>query len=52
MAQYGEIITYQPNEAVKPELWPEDEAVWLTQAQKIAELFQPGKANISGHIKI
>ena len=38
MEQQGEIILYQPNEAVRMEVHIENETVWLTQAQ-IAELF-------------
>lgn len=48
--EQGEIIIYQPDEAVKLEVRLEDETVWLTQAQ-IVELFQSSKANISEHIK-
>lgn len=48
--EQGEIILYQPDEAVKLEVRLEDETVWLTQAQ-IVELFQSSKANISEHIK-
>ena len=39
MEKQGEIILYQPDEAVRLEVRLEDETVWLTQAQ-IAELFQ------------
>jgi|GEM_PF-76280 len=46
----GEIILYQPDEAVRLEVRLEDETVWLTQAQ-IVDLFQSSKANISEHIK-
>ena len=38
MMEQGEIILYQPDEAVKLEVRLEDETVWLTQAQ-MAELF-------------
>ena len=38
MEYQGEIILYQPDEAVNLEVRLEDETVWLTQAQ-IAELF-------------
>ena len=38
MEKQGEIILYQPDEAVRLEVRLEDETVWLTQAQ-IAELF-------------
>lgn len=48
--EQGEIILYQPEEAVKLEVRLEDETVWLTQAQ-IVDLFQSSKANISEHIK-
>ena len=44
--EQGEIILYQPDEAVKLEVRLEDETVWLTQAQ-IVDLFQSSKANIS-----
>ena len=49
--EQGEIILYQPDEAVRLEVRLEDETVWLTQAQ-IVDLFQSSKANISEHIKI
>ena len=48
--EQGEIILYQPDEAVKLEVRLEYETVWLTQAQ-IVDLFQSSKANISEHIK-
>ena len=48
--EQGEIILYQPDEAVKLEVRLEDETVWLTQVQ-LVELFQSSKANISEHIK-
>lgn len=48
--EQGEIILYQPDEAVRLEVRLEDETVWLTQAQ-IVDLFQSSKANISEHIK-
>ena len=38
MGNQGEIILYQPDEAVKLEVRLEDETVWLTQEQ-IADLF-------------
>lgn len=47
--EQGEIILYQPDEAVKLEVRLEDETVWLTQNQ-MAELFQSTKQNISLHI--
>lgn len=50
MEHQGEIILYQPDEAVRIEVRMEDETVWLTQAQ-IVDLFQSSKANISEHIK-
>ena len=50
MENQGEIILYQPDEAVKLEVRLENETVWLTQAQ-LVELFQSSKANISEHIK-
>lgn len=46
--EQGEIILYQPDEAVKLEVRLEDETVWLTQNQ-MAELFQSTKQNISLH---
>ena len=48
--EQGEIILYQPDEAIRLEVRMENETVWLTQAQ-IVELFQSSKANISEHIK-
>lgn len=48
MMQQGEIVLYQPEEAVKLEICLEDETVWLTQNQ-MAELFQSTKQNISLH---
>lgn len=50
MEQQGEIILYQPDEAVKLEVRLEDETVWLTQAQ-IAELFGTGRQAITKHLK-
>lgn len=47
--EQGEIIQYQPDEAVKLEVRLEDETVWLTQAQ-IAELFQRDRTVITKHI--
>lgn len=49
MEKQGEIILYQPDEAVKLEVHLEDETVWLTQAQ-IAELFQRDRTVITKHI--
>jgi hypothetical protein len=48
--EQGEIILYQPDEAVKLEVRMEDETVWLTQAQ-IAELFGTEVPAISKHIR-
>ena len=48
MENKGEIILYQPDEAVRLEVRLEDETVWLTQAQ-MAELFQTSKQNVSLH---
>ena len=50
MGNQGEIILYQPDEAVKLEVRLEDETVWLTQAQ-IAELFGTEVPAISKHIR-
>lgn len=49
MEKQGEIIIYQPDEAVRLEVRLEDETVWLTQAQ-IAELFQRDRTVITKHI--
>lgn len=49
MEKQGEIILYQPDEAVRFEVHLEDETVWLTQAQ-IAELFQRDRTVITKHI--
>jgi hypothetical protein len=46
MDNQGEIILYQPEEAVKLEVRIEGETVWLTQAQMV-ELFLTSKQNIS-----
>ena len=46
MEKQGEIILYQPDEAVRLEVRLEDETVWLTQAQ-IAELFQHDRTVIN-----
>lgn len=48
--EQGEIILYQPDEAVKLEVRLENETVWLTQAQ-IAELFGVKQPAISKHLK-
>ncbi len=50
MEQHGEIILYQPNEAVKLEVRIEDETVWLTQAQ-MSSLFDVKEHTITYHIK-
>ena len=42
--EQGEIILYQPDEAVRLEVRLEDETVWLTQAQ-IVDLFQSTKTS-------
>lgn len=47
---YGEIVLYQPDDAISLEVRMGDETVWLTRGQ-IIELFQSSKANISEHIK-
>ena len=47
--EQGEIILYQPDEAVRLEVRLEDETVWLTQAQ-IVDLFQ-SSANITSKSK-
>ena len=49
MEKQGEIILYQPDEAVRLEVRLEGETVWLTQAQ-IAELFQRDRTVITKHI--
>ena len=49
MENKGEIILYQPDEAVRLEVRLEDETVWLTQAQ-MAELFQRNQSVIARHI--
>lgn len=45
----GEIILYQPDEAIRLEVRMEDETVWLTQTQ-IAELFERDRTVITKHI--
>lgn len=50
MEHHGEIMLYQPDEAVKLEVRLVDETVWLTQAQ-IAELFGTEVPAISKHIR-
>ena len=48
-APQGEIILYQPDEAVRLEARLEDDTVWLTQAQ-MAELFNKDQSVIARHI--
>ena len=50
MEQQGEVILYQPDEAIRLEVRLENETVWLTQAQ-IAELFGTGRQAITKHLK-
>ena len=45
----GEIILYQPDEAIRLEVRMENETVWLTQTQ-IAELFERDRTVITKHI--
>lgn len=47
--ELGEIILYQPDEAVKLEVRLEDETVWLTQEQ-IADLFGTKRPAITKHL--
>ena len=47
--EQGEIILYQPDEAVKLEVRLEDETVWLTQEQ-IADLFGTKRRAITKHL--
>lgn len=47
--EQGEIILYQPNEAIKLEVRMENETVWLTQAQMV-DLFQRDQSVIARHI--
>ena len=49
MGNQGEIILYQPDEAVKLEVRLEDETVWLTQEQ-IADLFGTKRPAITKHL--
>ena len=49
MRNQGEIILYQPDEAVKLEVRLEDETVWLTQEQ-IADLFGTKRPAITKHL--
>jgi len=46
----GEIILYQADNAIQPDVRVDDETVWLTQAQMV-ELFERDKSVISQHIK-
>ena len=50
MENQGEIILYQPDEAIKLEVRLENDTVWLTQAQ-IAKLFGTGRQAITKHLK-
>ncbi len=50
MERTGEIILYQPDEAIKLEVRLEGETVWLTQAQ-MSELFGVKEHTINYHIK-
>ncbi|MDR1756379.1 MAG: virulence RhuM family protein [Culturomica sp.] len=50
MENRGEMILYQPEEAIRLEVHLENETVWLTQAQ-IAELFGVRQPAISKHLK-
>lgn len=47
--EQGEIILYQPDEAVKLEVRLEDETIWLTQEQ-IADLFGTKRPAITKHL--
>jgi hypothetical protein len=49
--ELSEFLLYTaPDGAVKIEIFFQNESVWLTQ-QKIADLFEVSKSNISEHIK-
>lgn len=49
--ELSEFLLYTaPDDAVKIEIFFQNESVWLTQ-QKIADLFEVSKSNISEHIK-
>lgn len=50
MEEQGELILYQPDEAIRLEVRLENETVWLTQAQ-IADLFDVRENTITYHIK-
>ena len=50
MENQGEIILYQPDEAIRLVVRLENDTVWLTQAQ-IAELFGTGRQAITKHLK-
>jgi hypothetical protein len=49
-ANIGEIVLYQPDDAIKLEVRLEDETVWLSLNQ-IAKLFSRDKSVVSRHIK-
>lgn len=49
MEKQGEIILYQPDEAVKLEVRLEDETVWLNR-QQLSELFDRDIKTIGKHI--
>ena len=46
----GEIVMYQPDEALHLEVRVEDETVWLTQAQ-MSDLFSVKEHTVNYHIK-
>jgi len=46
----GEIVLYQPDDAIRLDVLVENEMVWLTQAQ-MAELFQTTIPNVNLHLK-
>ena len=46
----GEIVMYQPDEALHLEVRVEDETVWLTQAQ-MSDLFSVKEHTVTYHIK-
>ena len=51
MKKDSEIILYKtPNQDIKVEILVENETIWLPQ-QKIAELFDTTKQNVSLHVK-
>ena len=47
--EQGEIILYQPDEAIRLEVRMENETVWLTQEQ-IANLFGTKRPAITKHL--